>query len=80
MVIVPKQAISNATKRYTLVLPEELFDDLDKIAKRDGTTLKDVLRRFVKLGLYVDHIWSESPNASITIRDGDVERVVEFLI
>lgn len=75
----PKQVLSKPMKRYSLVLPEELFQHLDRIAEKDGVTLKDVLRRFIKIGLYLDRTLEKNPEASFIIRDGNEDKFVELL-
>lgn len=41
-------------KRYNLVLPEELWTEIQAIADRDGTTAVEVIRRWLKLGLLAE--------------------------
>lgn len=40
-------------KRYNLVLPDDLFDRLQSRAKLDHTSMVELIRRFIKLGLLV---------------------------
>lgn len=62
-------------KRYNLVLPEELFDELQGMADRENTTVVDVLRKFIKIGLLVDKV-SNSDNSKLLIRENNVDREV----
>lgn len=39
--------------RYTLVLPEQQFNSVKEAADARGTTVVDLFRRFLKLGLTV---------------------------
>lgn len=39
------------TKRYNMVIPAELFNELQTVADKNGTTVAELLRRFIKLGL-----------------------------
>ena len=39
------------SKRYNLVLPEELFNAVQAVAKEEGTAFVTVLKRFLRLGL-----------------------------
>lgn len=66
---------SNAVKRYNLVLPEELFNEVQRIADDRQTTVVDILRRFIKLGLLADRI-EKSPDSALLIREGNVERQI----
>lgn len=38
-------------KRYTLVLPDSVFQEVKNVADREHTTVLYVLRQFIKLGL-----------------------------
>jgi hypothetical protein len=38
-------------KRYNLVLPEELYSELEKVADDKGVPVVELLRKFIKLGL-----------------------------
>jgi len=62
-------------KRYNLVLPEDLFSEVEKLAEKRQTTVVDILRRFIKLGLLASQI-EESPGAALLIREGDTERQI----
>jgi hypothetical protein len=70
--------VATATKRYNLVLPEELFNEVQTIADRHHTTVLEVLRRFVKLGLLVAKA-EESPDMAFILREGDKERELMLL-
>jgi len=63
----------NALKRYNLVLPEELFDEIQQIADNRQTSVVDILRRFIKLGLLADQI-ERSPDSGLFIREGNIEK------
>ncbi len=64
---------SPKTKRYHLVLPEELFNEVQRLADERGTTVVDLLRRFVKLGLLTAEV-EATPDAQLVIREGDREQ------
>ena len=66
---------SSAMKRYSLVLPEGLFDQVQQYADQRQTTVVDVFRRFIKLGLLVTQIEGD-PDAALLIRQGDIEREI----
>lgn len=65
-------------KRYNLALPEDLFAEVEKLAEREHMTVLEVLRRSVKLGLFVDQV-QQNPDASIIIREGGAERQLVLL-
>jgi hypothetical protein len=65
--------VTSAAKRYNLVLPEELYSELQTVAERHHTTVVELIRRFVKLGLLVAKA-EESPDTAFLIRKGDEEQ------
>jgi ATP-dependent Clp protease ATP-binding subunit ClpA len=65
-------------KRYNLALPEDLFDQVQDLADREQTTVVEVLRRFVKLGLLATEI-QDRPDAALIIREGGREREIVLL-
>ena len=64
--------------RYSLSLPRELQVQIEAVAEKNHTTVVDVLRRFVKLGLLAVQI-EETPGAELLIREGEIERRLIFL-
>ncbi|HEV8634926.1 MAG TPA: Clp protease N-terminal domain-containing protein [Chloroflexota bacterium] len=65
-------------KRYNVVLPEELFRDLQELADRRHTSVVELMRRFLRLGLLVTRV-SETPGSAVIIREGDTERQILLL-
>lgn len=61
------------SKRYNVVIPQELFDELQNVADNRGVTAVEMLRKFIKLGILASWI-EELPDASLIVRDGDSER------
>lgn len=57
-------------RRYSLVLPEDLFQQVQQLAESEQTTVVELLRRFTKLGLLVTEI-QRTPGASLVIRQPD---------
>lgn len=57
-------------KRYHISMPQDLFDELESLAKKRHTTTLDIVRRFLKMGLVIDRV-EEDPDADILIREGD---------
>ena len=60
-------------KRYNLSLPPELYEELEALAEKQHTTLLEVIRRSLKLGLLAAKI-QDTPGASLIIREGEKER------
>jgi hypothetical protein len=69
---------SRGTKRYQLVLPEELFAAVQQLADERQTTVVDLIRRFIKLGLIAATV-EETPGAALIIREGDTEQRIVLL-
>ena len=68
----------NKMKRYNLVIPDELFSEVQELADEKHTTVVELFRRFIKLGLLATQI-EDSPKASLLIREGDTEREIIML-
>lgn len=64
-------------KRYNLALPESLFRQVVRVADREHTTVLEVIRRSVKLGLLVAE--AQEAGAKLVIRDGTTEREIVIL-
>ena len=69
---------ATGTRRYNLVLPEELFWELQTLADRQKTTVVELLRKFIKLGLLATKV-EETPGSGLFIREGDRERQILLL-
>lgn len=65
--------VQTKVKRYSLVLPQGLFDQLESVAEEHHTTVVEVLRRYIKLGLLATKI-EQQEDAALIIREGDRER------
>jgi hypothetical protein len=65
-------------KRYNLVLPEDLFTALQELADKRQTTVVDLIRRFIKLGLIAAKV-EDTPGAALIIREGDTEQRIILL-
>jgi hypothetical protein len=68
----------NELKRYNLVLTEEMYAELEKVAHKRHTSMVEILRRYIKLGLLVEQI-DERPGAELLIREGARERQIVLL-
>ncbi len=65
-------------KRYNLSLPVELYEGLEVLADEKHTTMLELIRKFIKLGLLVSEV-EKDPEAMFLIRQGDSEREVVML-
>ncbi|EMG35633.1 hypothetical protein PCS_03610 [Desulfocurvibacter africanus PCS] len=79
MKIAPGDKNLTNLKRYNLALPEELFKEVQAIADQNHTSVLEVLKRFIKLGLIVADI-SKKADARIIIKENTQERELLFLI
>ncbi len=57
------------TKRYNLVLTEQMFTDIQTVAEEEGVTFLEAIRGFIKLGLFVDK--QVKAGAEVFVRDGN---------
>ena len=60
-------------KRYNLAIPQALFDELQTIADERHSTVLEVLKQFIRLGLLVSKA-EKSPSAAVILREGGRER------
>ena len=65
-------------RRDSLVLPDELFAEVERLAERQQTTVVELLRRFTRLGLLATQL-QERPDAALLIREGGTERQILLL-
>ncbi len=65
-------------KRYNLVLPTHLYEEIQSLANEQDTSVLDLLKRFIKIGLLVAKL-SQSPDNALIIREGGKEREVVFV-
>ena len=66
------------TKRYNLVLPMDLFNQVMAVADAQKTTVVEIIRKFLKLGVIVTEIM-DNPNQKLILRDGNTERELWIL-
>ena len=67
--------MTKGIKRYNLALPKELFDALQEEADKNGTTVVDLIRKFIKLGLFAAAV-TEDDDAELIVRQGDSEKQI----
>ncbi len=66
------------TKRYNLILPTSLFDQIELLADDESASILEMLKRFIKIGLMITTL-AQSPDTKVIIREGDRERELVFL-
>jgi len=66
------------TKRFNLVLPNDLVKRVQKIADEEHTSVVEILRRFIKIGLLAVEI-QKKPGAALILREGDDEKQILLL-
>ena len=71
--------LKRGVKRYNLALPKELYGELQCLAETEHTTILDLIRRFIKLGLIAVEI-EKDPEAKLVIHEGDRQRELAFLV
>jgi hypothetical protein len=71
-------ARESGIKRYNLVLPEDLYNEVRRQADEHGTTVVELIRKFIKLGLLAMDV-QEDPKSALIIREGDTEREIILL-
>ena len=62
--------------RYNLKIPTETYHNLQKIARREGTSVAELLRRATKLLLYVRSIKDMPSNRLLIQRGSEVQEIV----
>lgn len=60
-------------KRYNFALPEELYNELQAIADKQSVSVVDVIRQFIKLGLFVNKL---SQTSKLLVRENNVDKEV----
>lgn len=74
----PEKTTKKEIKRYNLALPQELFDELQGIAEDQCTTVLEVIKKFIKIGLISVNI-QKDPDSKLIIRQKDKERELAFI-
>ncbi len=54
--------------RYTLTIPDDLYDELMKLGERNNKTLKESLQMCIKSGLLLMRM-AEQENADLVLRE-----------
>lgn len=70
---------NTGVKRYNMALPFELYTELREVANQEHTSVVELIRKFIKLGLIVLRI-ERDPDAKIIIHDSKGKRELQMLI
>ena len=71
-------ATTGSLRRYSLAIPQELFENLEQEAKQRDMTIVELLKTFIKIGLIV--LKGEARgDTQFIIRQGDREREIWVL-
>jgi predicted DNA-binding protein len=65
-------------RRYSLILPDAIYKQLDDIADEKGTTMAELIRRFVALGLMAMKMEND-PDSELLLRTGEKTRAIILL-
>lgn len=63
------------TKRYTFELPIEIYNQLVGMADENGTSVVEMLRKYIKLGLL-----ATQPGTMVLLRIGDSDQPVMLIL
>lgn len=61
-------------KRYNLVMQADLFNQVEAIAQAEDTTVLEILKRYIRLGLLIEEV--RKNGGELVIREGDKERTI----
>lgn len=74
----PENTNRKEIKRYNLALPQELYAELQNIAENEYTTVLEVIKKFIKIGLISVNIQND-PDSKLIIKQKDKERELSFI-
>jgi len=67
-------------KRYSLVIPEDLYAELQELAAGEHTAIQDIIRRSIRLGIYAAKIAEEAGASLVVEREGQPKERILFYI
>ena len=71
----PRKENPVKTKRYNLVLPYDLYTEVESIATEEQSTVIDAFKRIIKYGLLAYKVMKD-PSSQLIIREGDTDREI----
>ena len=63
-------------KRYNLVLPEEMFNEVKRVADEQQTSMVEVIRKFIKLGLVVFEMQKTAEITLFVKKGGEEQKII----
>jgi hypothetical protein len=63
-------------KRYNLVLPEEMFNEVKRVADEQQTSMVEVIRKFIKLGLMVFEMQETAEITLFVKKRGEEQKII----
>jgi hypothetical protein len=66
-------------KRYNLGIPEELYEEIHIIADKEGTSILEILKKFMKIGCIINKIQQESDSCIIIRQKGEDDKEIVFI-
>lgn len=72
------EAKSKKMKRYNLIIQEDVFNQLQLLADENDTTVLDLMRRFIKLGLIAMNL-QKTDNDGLVLRQNGKEREIVLI-
>ena len=70
--------MTDDTRRCNFWLPIELYDRVTAEATRRNTTVVEMMRKFIRLGLIAAEL-DKDPGSALIIREGDHEREIMLI-
>lgn len=72
--------IATDTKRLTMLIPTALYADLERMAQaRQGSSVPELVRSFIRLGLLVMQEEDGTPQSTLVIKQDEREREIFLL-
>lgn len=68
----------NDIKRYSLKMPQSLFDEVEEQASKSGVQVVDIIRQSLQITLML--LDAQSKGSKIIIDDGETERQIVFTV
>jgi hypothetical protein len=65
-----------ADKRYNVIMPNKMHEELSDVAMTESMTVVELIRRFIKLGLLAYRLQNKSGSALIIEEDGVQTKIV----
>lgn len=69
-----RKSTKGKTKRYNLVIQQDIFDKVENIADKEGVTTLDMLKRFVRFGLFVSKLKFENGDGLLIRQEGKLDK------